>query len=69
MRGLSRRQSNQSKKAEIGKYYYQWQILKPNGKRRAKMSLKMSVKTRKETKEKATLKGTTGMAGLRGSAR
>jgi hypothetical protein len=31
---LIRRQSNQSKKAEIVNYYYQWQILKPNGKER-----------------------------------
>jgi hypothetical protein len=33
MRELTRRQSNQSKKAEIVKSYYRWQILKPSGKR------------------------------------
>jgi hypothetical protein len=33
MRGLIRRQSNRSKKTEIVNYYYQWQILKPSGKK------------------------------------
>jgi hypothetical protein len=52
MRQLTRTQSNQSKKAEIVNYYYQWQILKPNGKRNAKRSFTVSVKTPKETEEK-----------------
>jgi hypothetical protein len=54
-------------KAEIVSYYYQWQILKPNGKRKAKRSFTVSVKTPKGTEEKATLKGTTGAAPLQGS--
>jgi hypothetical protein len=33
---LTRRRSNQSKKPEIVNYYYQWQILKPCGKRKEK---------------------------------
>jgi hypothetical protein len=36
MTELTWRQRNQSKKAEIVNYYYQWQILKPSGKREAK---------------------------------
>jgi hypothetical protein len=36
MRGPTRRQSNQSKKAEIVNYYYQWQILKASEKERQK---------------------------------
>jgi hypothetical protein len=39
MRELTQRQSNQSKKAEIVNYYYQWEILKPNAKRKAKEEL------------------------------
>jgi hypothetical protein len=49
---------------EIVNYYYQWQILKPSGRRKAKRSFTISVKTPKETDEKAILKGTTGMACL-----
>jgi hypothetical protein len=40
--------------------------LKPSGKRKAKSSFTVSVKTPKGTEEKATLKGTSGMARLRG---
>jgi hypothetical protein len=47
MRELTRRQSNQSKMAEIVNYYYHWQILKPNGKRKTKRSFIISVKTPK----------------------
>jgi hypothetical protein len=36
MIGPTRRQSNQSKKVEIVNYYYQWKIVKPTGKRKAK---------------------------------
>jgi hypothetical protein len=36
MRKLTQQQSNQSKKAKIVRYYYQWQILKFSGKRKAK---------------------------------
>jgi hypothetical protein len=43
--------------------------LKPSGKRKAKRSFTVCVKTPKGTEEKATLKGTMGMASLRGSAR
>jgi hypothetical protein len=46
-----------------------WQILKPREKRKAKRSFTVSVKTPKGAKKKATLKGTTGRARLRGSAR
>jgi hypothetical protein len=69
MRELTRRRSNQSKKAETDNCYYQWQILKPSGKRKAKRRLTISVKAPKESQEKAALKGTTGMALLHGSAR
>jgi hypothetical protein len=68
MRELSRWQSNQSKKIEIDNYYYQWQILKSSGKRKAKRNFTVFVKTPKGTEEKATLKGTTGIARLRVSA-
>jgi hypothetical protein len=50
-------------------YCYQWQFLKPNGKRKAKRSFTVSVKTPNGTEYKTTLKGTTRMARLRGSAR
>jgi hypothetical protein len=69
MRELTRRQTNQSKKAEIVNYYYQWQILKHSGKRKANRSFTVSVKTPKGTEEKVTLKGTTGVAPFRGSTR
>jgi hypothetical protein len=65
---MTRRQSNQSKKAETVSYYYQWQILKTIGKRKAKRSFTVSVKTPNGTEDKTTLKGTTGMACLCGSA-
>lgn len=57
MRQLAQRQSNQSKNAEIVKYYYQWQILKPSGNRKVKRSFTVFVITLKETEEKATLEG------------
>jgi hypothetical protein len=66
MGGSTRRQSNQPKKAEI--VNYQWHILKPIGKRKAKRSFTISVKTPNGTEDKTTLKGTTRMARLRGSA-
>jgi hypothetical protein len=69
MRELIRRQSSQSKKAEIVKYYYQWKILKPSGERKVKKNFTISIETPNETEEKATLKGAIGMAPLRGSAR
>jgi CxxC motif-containing protein len=62
-------QSNRSKKTEVVKNYYQWQILEPSGKRKAKRSFTISVKTPKGIEEKATFKCTTEMARLRGSAR
>jgi hypothetical protein len=68
MRGPTRRQSNQSEKAEIANYCYKWQILKPSGKRKVKNELHNFL-TSKGVEEKATLKGTTEMARLRGSAR
>jgi hypothetical protein len=68
MRGPTRRQSNQSKKADSVNYYYQWQILEPSGKRKAKRSFTVSVRTPYGTEDKTTLKGATGMARLRGSA-
>jgi hypothetical protein len=43
--------------------------IKPQWKKRAKRSFTIYVETPKGTEEKATLKGTTGMARLRGSAR
>jgi hypothetical protein len=55
--------------AEIVNYYYQWQSLYPSGKRKAKKNFTVSVKTPNGIKGKANLKGTTGMARLRGSAR
>jgi hypothetical protein len=57
------------RKAEVKDYDYQWQILKPSGKRKAKRSFTVSVKTPKRTVEKATFKDSTVMARLRGSAR
>jgi hypothetical protein len=56
---------SEAKKAETVNYYYQWQILKPIGKRKAKRSFTGSVKTPTRTEYKTTLKGTTGMACLR----
>jgi hypothetical protein len=56
-----------AQRRQIGKYYYWWQILKSNGKWKAKRSFTVSVKTPKGTDEKATLKGTTEMASLRDS--
>jgi hypothetical protein len=41
-------------KAEIVNYYYQWQILKPSGKRWAKRRSTVSVKTPNGTEKKAT---------------
>jgi hypothetical protein len=35
MSELTRKKNNHSKKAEIVSYYYQWQNLKPSGKRKA----------------------------------
>jgi hypothetical protein len=55
--------------ADTVNYYYQWQTLKPIGKRKAKRSFTVSVKTPNGTEDKTTLKGSTGMARLRGSAR
>jgi hypothetical protein len=52
MRELTWRQSSQSKKAEIVNYYYQWQILKPRGKRKAKRIFTVSVKTPKRQRRK-----------------
>jgi hypothetical protein len=46
-------------KAEIVNYYYQWQILNPIGKRKAKRSFTVSVKTPNGTENKATLRDTT----------
>jgi ribonuclease HI len=40
------------KEADIVNYYYQWQILKPRGKRSEKRSFAVSVKTPKGTEEK-----------------
>jgi ribosomal protein L4 len=60
MTELTRRQSNQSKKADIVECYYQWQILTRNSKRKAKRSF---------TQEKTNLKGITGMARFRSSDR
>jgi hypothetical protein len=68
MRGPTRRQSNQSKKVEIVNYYYQWQIVEASGKRQRRTSQFLS-KTPNGTEEKATLKGTIGMARFRGSAK
>jgi hypothetical protein len=50
--------------AEIVNCYHQWQILNPSGKRKAKRSFTISDKSSRGTEEKATLKGTTGMARL-----
>jgi hypothetical protein len=69
MRRPTLRQNNQTKKVVIVNYYYQWQISKPSVKGRAKKNLTVSVKTPKGAEEKVTLKGTTGMARLHGSAR
>jgi hypothetical protein len=51
-----------------GNYYYQGQILKPIGKRKAQRTFTVSVETPTGTEDKTTLKGATGMARLRGSA-
>jgi hypothetical protein len=67
MRGLTRRQSKQSKKAEIASYCYQWRILKPKG-RKAKKNFTVFVKTPNGAGENHNLKDTIGMARLRGSA-
>jgi hypothetical protein len=67
MREMTWRQSNQSKKAAIVSYYYQWQILKHSEKEREGAS--QCVKTPKGTEEKTTLKGSTGMTHLCGSTR
>jgi hypothetical protein len=69
MRGPTRRKNKQSNKVEIGKYSNHRQILTPNGPRKAKKNFTVSIKTPNRTEEKATLKGTTEMARLRGSAR
>jgi GH18 family chitinase len=50
MRQLTQRQSNQSKNAQIVKYYYRWQILKPSGKGKAKRSFTFTVITPKGIK-------------------
>jgi ribonuclease HI len=68
VRKLTQKQINLSKKAEVVNYY-QWQILKPSGKRKAKRSFTVSTRTPKRTEERSTLKGTTGMARLPGSLR
>jgi hypothetical protein len=52
MRELTRRQCDQSKKAEIVNYYYQWHILKHSRKRKTKRSFTVSVKAPKGTEEK-----------------
>jgi hypothetical protein len=65
IRGPTRRKSNESKKAETVNYYYQWQNLRPIGKRKAKGSFTVSVKTPYVTDDKTNLKGATGMASLR----
>jgi hypothetical protein len=64
MRRPTRRQSKQSKEVEIANYYYQWQILKPSGKRKARKNFTVFLKTLNGTEEKTTLKGSTGMARL-----
>jgi hypothetical protein len=69
VRGPTRRQSKQSKKVEIVNYYYEWQILKPNGESKAKKYFRVLVKTPNGTEEKDTVKGPTGQDRLRGSAR
>jgi hypothetical protein len=69
MRGPIRRQSKQSKKVEIANYYYQWQILKPSGKRKAKKNFTVFVKIPNGTGESDILKNTIGMAQLCGSER
>jgi hypothetical protein len=67
MTELIRKQSNQSKTAEIVNCYHQWQILNPSGKRKARRSFTISDKTSNGTEEEATLEGTTGMARAFGS--
>jgi hypothetical protein len=69
MKEWTRRQSSQSEKVKIFRCYYQWQILKPSEKRKAKRGFTVSVKTPKGTEKKANLKGTTEIARSRGSAR
>jgi hypothetical protein len=66
MRGPTRKQSKQSEKVDIAHYYYQWQILKPSGKRKAKKNFTFFVKTPNGTGENDTSKDTIGMARLRG---
>jgi hypothetical protein len=67
VRGPPQRQSNQSRQKHS--ISYQWQTLKPIGKIKAKKSFTLSVKTQSGTEDKTTLKGTTGMVDLCGSAR
>jgi hypothetical protein len=55
MRVLTRRQSNQSKKVEVVRYCYQWQILKLIGKRKVKKDLTVPIKTPNKTEEETTL--------------
>jgi uncharacterized GH25 family protein len=57
MRELALKQSNQSKKAEIVNYFYQWEISKSSGKRKAKRSFTVSVKTPKGTGERSYRNG------------
>jgi hypothetical protein len=51
MRGPTWRQSKQSKKAEIANYYYQWQIWKLSGKRKAKKNFTVFIRTPNRTGE------------------
>jgi hypothetical protein len=69
MRGLTWRQSKQSKKVETVNYYYQWQTLKSSGKRKAEKNFTVFVKTPSGTEEKDTLKDITGIAWLHGAMR
>jgi hypothetical protein len=50
MRELTRRQSKQSKKAETVHYYYQWQILKPSGKKKGEQELHSFCQNSQNTK-------------------
>jgi predicted nucleotide-binding protein len=67
--GGNTRQSKQSQKAERLNYYYQWQFLKPSGKRKARTSFTISVKILNGAEENAASKGTTRMACRLGSVR
>jgi hypothetical protein len=69
IRGLAWRQSKHSKKVEIVNYSYQWQLLKPSGKRKAKKNFTVFIKTPDGTGENDTLEDIIEMAWLRGSAR